>query len=387
MTEGGETAFLVNSRNVETETVRKPSDAPSIPTLCCGSNFDYRFKFLGYGLEPEFVYQMNLGTGLLHMFNAVAVLIVWQTTVPDGTPADLEDTVGPYLPAICFNQSALGSGMPPFNVVPETAVTARTYLLVTILLFFMLSAGFQLSAGWSKSEYCDRLCKNSVNDRRYIEYSISASLMMVAIACSLFVFDMYTHILVFTCTMLCMMLGLVSDYLRVLARNMTKLLQQYPGGGPTDTRFHRPAPTNPAHGQQDEQSHVGGANDSSREVLELCILHTGQLKWFTHGLSWVAMLMPYMCFMVSYLRSTLRLWWVCGDYPDDVEPTPALVHAVVITQFLLFACFGVVQVLQFMPSQASDKVIGVYTEFRFIVLSIVSKTLLGWLVVASAMIL
>ena len=114
-------------------------------------------------------------------------------------------------------------------------------------------------------------------------------------------------------------------------------------------------------------------------------MDTGRLKWFTHGLSWVAIFMPYICFMVSYFRSVLRLWWVCGEVDVDADPIPGAVHAVVSIQFTLFMLFGLVQLMQFTREKAvTDAQVGIATEFRFIMLSIVSKTLLGWLVVGNA---
>jgi len=428
----------------------------SEPTTCLGCPFDYRFKVLGYGLTPAFVHALNCWTGVLHTANAVFVLIVWIATQPDpAIPAlGLEETVGPYLPALCFNQSAVSEGgPPPFSVVPETAADPKTYLLMIILLFFLLSAGFQLFDGmYDREAYYSRLINNDVNALRYIEYSMSASLMMIGIACSLFVFDLYTHVLVFTCTMLCMMLGLVSDSLRFLACTMTKLLEeqhnetsepQRPSraGKAMDRKLpHRHHMSRGGSGggamgvsvvelPEDDDSMVdlishghnavdlighghnavalrrhdgsvfgdGDANSAGKdgkdgkdgkshiETLHQCILDTEKLKWLTHCLSWVAIAMPYICFMISYFRSVLRLWWVCGEVDVDVESVPGEVHAVVSTQVTLFMLFGLVQVMQFTREKAvTDAEVGIATEFRFIMLSIISKTLLGWLVVANA---
>ena len=408
---------VVESPGRDSKLLHGHPHAAEVTPTCFG--FDYRFGILGYGLTPVFVHTLNCWTGVLHTVNAAGVLIVWISTQPDpAAPAlNLTDSgAGPYLPALCFDPSARSEGgPPPFSVVPETAVTPKTYLLVIILLFFLLSAGFQLFDGVDKAAYYRRLNTNDVNALRYIEYSLSASLMMVGIACSLFVFDLYTHLLVFTCTMLCMLLGLVSDFLRVLSGTLTTLLKEL-YDAPVDPRAeYNDAACLPSwlaccsvaqetdRPQQQQQQPPDGNNPSGsggnfqkipsqlqagehhKMLLQHCVQHTVKLKWFTHSLSWVAISMPYICFMVSYFRSVLRLWWVCDEVDVDVDPVPGEVHAVVLTQFTLFMLFGLVQVMQFTPDKAvTVPEVGIATEFRFIMLSIVSKTLLGWLVVGNA---
>ena len=144
------------------------------------------------------------------------------------------------------------------------------------------------------------------------------------------------------------------------------------------------------------------------------------LKWFAHGLGWIAILAPYGVFFGSYFRTVLRSAACLQNLPPDTEAVPWWVHVIIIFQFALFSSFGLVQWLQFrdspktpldkemfrpvtpeemypgdVPNYNNDpeaylavaeryeqqtRKIGITTERRFITLSIIAKTLLGWLI-------
>jgi hypothetical protein len=358
------------------------------------------WMLLGFSPSPESVYVLNACTFWMHAANLFIVSLVVTNLAPKLNTHELDDTVGPYFPAVCFDRDELSEGRPPFQIEQETFADPRTYLLALVYIFFGLSVFFQMVAGASKAEYIERLQKNGVNEWRYLEYSLSASVMMVAIACSLMIYDGFTHILVFLCTMLCMMLGLVSDYLRYLGGTMLSLqaehAKQRRSQNTAQPAGPRPAPAGVASsGDSDEarQDDPEALKTSRRCIRDICYL-----KWATHALSWVALFVPYLfVFMVSYIRSSAGLW-KCSETAEeqkaraaitgedvDTAVTPALVHVVIVSQFLLYACFGLVQLRQFC-SGAEPRVVGTQTEYRFVVLSLVSKTLLGWLIVASAII-
>lgn len=370
------------------------------------------WMLLGFSPSPESVYVLNGCTFLMHAANIFILSMVVTNSAPKLNTHELDDTVGPYFPAVCFDRDELSAGRPPFQIEQETFADTRTYLLALVYIFFGLSVFFQMAASFPKAEYIKRLQKNGVNEWRYLEYSLSASVMMVAIACSLMIYDGFIHILVFICTMLCMMLGLVSDYLRCLGGTMVSLQAEHAKQrGPENTTpapEMKPAPAGCLGRVGAAMMQCVASSDDSYQVREddpdalktskRCIRDIRYLKWLTHALSWVALFVPYLfVFMVSYIRSSAGLW-KCSETAEeqkeraaitgedvDTAVTPALVHVVIVSQFLLYACFGAVQLRQFCSREKPD-VVGTQTEYRFVLLSLVSKTLLGWLIVASAII-
>jgi hypothetical protein len=154
------------------------------------------------------------------------------------------------------------------------------------------------------------------------------------------------------------------------------------------------------------------------------------LQWMTHCMGWFSMLTPYIFVLaIAYFRTVLG-HGTCGhtdaiDVPR--ERTPEFVHVIVIIQFILFNSFGFVQLSQFWSDPedkysnqaeydnmmdriqsenlrqpliqnvieqrmkrmvyADNKRIGVNTERRFVLLSLIAKTLLGWVIAANLLFL
>jgi hypothetical protein len=261
------------------------------------------------------------------------------------------DGITVYLPSVCFSRGGDNGGQPDFEVLPEAFIDLEIYLAVLVIIFFVLSFVFQFVPGLFRESYKKRVENNGVNKWRYIEYSLSASVMMVAIACVLTIYDFFTHILVFTCTFLCMHLGLVADFLRYLEVSIGKIL---------------------TYNTDDD--------GSIKEFKDL--LHG--LKWFVHALSWVAVFVPYIAVLfVSYSFTVFTEWDCLSGLPEDTVKVPDFVHAIVLSQFALFSVFGVVQIIQFCSNTDTvlkTKRVGIRTEFTFIILSLIAKTLLGWLI-------
>jgi hypothetical protein len=343
------------------------------------------YIFLGeiFGVSTTFetLYYYNFFTAFLHALSAILIFALSVNikqevgTVEQCSTRNFTTTVGPYLPAACWGD-VRNNTRPSFNIQPEQEFDLKVYYAVLITTFFSLSAIFQAGQGISYEDYKHRVETNDVNYLRYIEYSLSASFMMVAISCSLMIYDIYSHVLVFTCTMICMLIGLVSDFLRMTAR---QIREQEPQGG----------------------------------FWDLCLRDLEHLKWFTHGLGWVAIMVPYcFVFAISYLRAILRSSDCLQKLDDTAEPVPGFVHLIIISQFALFSSFGLVQLFQFRdypfyyktvtPDHMAGSVqiptpypinstgykegvkrIGMAAEHRFITLSAIAKTLLGWLIAAN----
>jgi len=311
----------------------------------------------------ETIYTLNIVAATVHAVSGFVVFgrafYMQPMTLPSGYETVGNQAIGPYLPAVCF-RSRGSNGIPPlFFVEPQLTWDLKVYTAVLVTMFFLLSAGFQAFQAINKDAYRQRVESNGTNFLRYIEYSFSASVMMVCVATTLMIFDLFTHMLIFTCTFTCMLLGLLADCLRTNARQLQSVLRDHP----------------------------------TITIIINTVDELNELKWKTHYLSWATFLKPYvLVYGVSYFRTVYRAWDCLDGLPTNEPTTPVWVHVVVVSQFVLFSCFGVVQYLQFnaIPDTISikslhqeledDKRIGTTTEFSFIFLSLTAKSILGWLV-------
>ena len=324
------------------------------------------------------LYWLNICTATVHLISGVSIMIV--ASQMDPVPESVSSSMSsPYLPAVCYERRPPGGGRPSFSTVPESVADARQYITNLVIAFFCLSAAFQYAQSWNKEEYRTRVVTNAVNELRYIEYSLSASVMMILIACVVGVYDVFTHILVFTCTFLCMMLGLVSDYIRVLTENLKKLEVSSMSTQPTESI--RLLQENGFVNQ--EYGRVATPPTYGKELIGKCIKHGRKLMWATHSMGWVAIIVPYLAvFMVAYYNTATKNW-DCLDKTDPALPdVPGFVTAIIIVQCFLFSVFGAVQTRQFLNSITDGydaESVGTRTEIIFIILSLAAKSILGWI--------
>jgi hypothetical protein len=326
--------------------------------------------------RSDTIYYLNIFTATIHLISGVTIRIIADQLDPTPPIVPRDNTATPYLPAVCFDLDD-DEGRPQFQIEPQSVAETRPYLTALVVTFFFLSAGFQYAQSWEKDKYIRRVTTNDVNILRYVEYSLSASVMMVLIACAVSVYDVFTHILIFTCTFLCMMLGLVADFIRVLRRTMHSVLE-------------------PDDGEQDEKDgqesqvffgpELSRLSTDQRDHLTECIRDGGRLMWGLHFMGWVAIMVPYLAvFMVAYFNTGYRGWECLEKVGDDVEMVPWPITLIIISQFFLFSSFGVVQLVQFYASWRDGprtaeyrEKIGINTEMAFIILSLTAKSLLGW---------
>jgi hypothetical protein len=315
------------------------------------------------------IYYLNLITATAHLISGVTILLIARGLDPSPESGSSMETISPYLPAVCFEAAREGGGRPEFNMQPESVVETRGYLTTLVVAFFYLSAGFQYAQSWEKDKYLTRVKSNDVNICRYVEYSLSASVMMVLIGMVVGVYDIFTHILVFTCTFLCMILGLVADFLRVMHGNMKEA--------------NRNQRSNTGLAQEETKKLIDGYPNPDSTHIEECIKHTELLMWGVHFLGWIAIMVPYLAvFMVAYFRTANRSWECLQDLGPEAPDIPWFVTPIILSQFLLFSVFGIVQTVQFYKSGKEHpevEKIGIYTELAFILLSLIAKSVLGWL--------
>jgi uncharacterized membrane protein len=330
----------------------------------------------------EKLYYLNVFTATVHLISGSYISFRASTLEPIPASASKNST-GPYLPAVCFDPPE-GRGRPRFYIEPEPVAEYREYITTLVVMFFMLSAFFQYAQCLSKKAYRNRIESNGVNELRYVEYCISASVMMILIACVVGIFDVFTHILIFTLSFLCMILGLIADFVRKLTETMNEVRESLVD----TTSENSSSPT-------DVFANVSITGSSSEATVQLlnrtsglddCIKHGGFIMWGLHFLGWVAILVPYFAvFFVAYFTSVNKNWECLDKNDPDLPDVPQWVTYIIFGQFFLFSVFGVVQTVQFYQSRnvkTNKKSVGIGTELAFILLSLLSKSILGWIAAA-----
>jgi hypothetical protein len=221
--------------------------------------------------------------------------------------------------------------------------------------FFFLSAFFQFLAVMIPRS----LVPNAVI--RFVEYSISASIMIVAIGLQLGIFHAQVLLLLAALTWTTMICGIVAEMLlpEMLLPEML-LPNKY-----TEALFLR--------GQL--QTHVDTKTiqnlhteiDSIRRFLRRALRRANRVAWLAHAIGWVTQMSVFFVLLQQFH----------GGQNCSPRAAPAFVWAIVYGELALFSSFGFVQLLQLSRSISAKKAEMIYT-----VLSFVSKTLLGWLVYA-----
>jgi Heliorhodopsin len=249
------------------------------------------------------------------------------------------------------------------NRMSESMGFERLYIIAFLLIvFFFLSAMFQFMSIMSENHQ-NNILQNKPQWFRYMEYSLSASCMMVAIFISFGMLDSYLHICVFTLTFLCMVIGLAADTVRYL----------------TDT--------------------TGNTTDS---IQEPTLMKFRLVALRLHYIGWVPILIVWGILWVVVFDMAHGTFWELCENKIQGGKLPDFVWIVVIGEFLLFTVFGYVQLVQFgkqfdinwykienlklvkntsflhTKSTYDPATTGLATERSFVILSLVAKSLLGW---------
>ena len=220
-----------------------------------------------------------------------------------------------------------------FLVNPRaSAPTFTLSLLALIFAFHLLSALFQAYAGCRRNTYVTNILDRGVNPLRFVEYAVSATIMLVCIALVSGIDEYYAILAVAALTFVTMVLGLLAELLF-------------------------------------------DDNRSDRKLQ--------QLGWVAHFTGWVTML-------AAYAGVILKQYFFSIQKSD--EGPPDWVTAVIFSVFGLYNIFGITQFIQLwykypLCGKPSKTVCGtpinVFTEMMYVTNSLVSKTLLGWMILAN----
>lgn len=144
-------------------------------------------------ITPNKLRKLNIIAGSLHLVQAVLVLVLSKSFA---LPIS-----GNYLK---FDEATQ-------SLVPATTFLFDLSLPALIALFFGLSAFFHfLIATTYQKTYVSEL-KQGINRMRWIEYSISASVMMVAISLLVGIYDASSLVMIFSLAAIMNLMGLVME--------------------------------------------------------------------------------------------------------------------------------------------------------------------------------
>lgn len=227
-------------------------------------------------------------------------------------------------------------------------------LLYLVCIFFVLSFGFQLAVmipcrggyqkiftgkedddvpfEWAddKTKWLERMLY--FNWLRFVEYSISGSLVLLIVGMISGILDIELLACIFVLSAACMIFGLVAEWsLRIYV-----VLK---------------------HSEQDMEG-------TTKHVI---MRQLTMSFWLAHILAWICIMVPWYIIIQHYMG-----WFnQCGS-PEGTSQPPDFVKAIVWLQVILFTSFGVVQVMQwFYPHKRR------VAEIIYISLSFIAKGLLG----------
>ena len=313
---------------------------------------------------------LNAAAALFHAIQAIVVLglVSWLNTQP--APSNkigvfpLVKTVSIWHKkpegAVGTEYSESGMVSAEFYVEFKRISSGELDVRYVIVAFFTLSAVFQVIGGYILGGvWGSRL--------RFIEYSFSASIMIIAIAVESGIRELYTLAMMFVLIWVTMMLGLLADFINAVTVVVDKQVEWDP-----------------------------------------LLYVMGPRVWLIpHIAAWVTCLAAYGPILDVFIQ---------GSSKSDVQ-APGFVHVIVFLQFALFSIFGLVQMyslvrrtslitdtlrsggkkysavladdagatMQFQPESniyrdLSD--LNDFVEKAYITLSFVAKTLLSWLILS-----
>lgn len=137
--------------------------------------------------------KLNLIAGVLHFVQGCLVIVLSKSlAIP---------VSGDYL---YFNETSQA-------LEPTTTDLFTVQLPLLIALFFFLSAFFHIMIATVYNDRYNSDLKNGINKARWIEYSISASVMMVAISMLVGIYDLMSLLMLFSLTAIMNLMGLVME--------------------------------------------------------------------------------------------------------------------------------------------------------------------------------
>lgn len=294
------------------------------------------------GSAPTF-WSVNWAAATLHFLNALVTLLLWSVDADKDNTYSLSETAAPW--SNISGTHNCTDGLPenaiyPFQVSDDyciyriSNITSNLSLWWLVIAFHFLSFCFQALAmtEWNlplcgsrciRENYVNEVDDYGTNAMRMIEYSISATLMQIAIALVLGIWSRLVIIGIAFLTVVTMLLGLIAEQLRYDRKDMAWT------------------------------AHFTG--------------------WFSMGGVWVILGRQFL-YTLEVSESTA-----------SIQP-PTFVYVVVIVIAVLYSGFGLIQFCQLYYSPTvNSPAFNRKVEMAYTLNSLTSKTFLGWIIFANAL--
>ena len=293
-------------------------------------------KLFPCGAAPTF-WSVNWSAALLHLVNTIATLLLWVGSDGRDQVFKLTENYAPWVPptnGTCPENAFKVSD--EWCVAKENKATTDLSLWWLIIAFHFLSFVFQTvaMAEWDfnicgfkihRGSYVTEVLEEGTNSLRMIEYSISATLMQISIALILGVWDRLTIIGIAFLTVVTMLQGLVAEKIKYTDLDMA---------------------------------------------------------WVSHLSGWVSMGGVWLIIGRQFLFTIEN---------SGANLPPTFVYAIVGTIGILYTGFAFVQFVDLCitgkdKTTVKAKARHAKIEMTYCVLSLVSKTFLGWIIFANALV-
>ena len=348
----------------------------------------------------------NVIAALAHLANAVASFFTASEIGRNNTYPVFQDyALWQQKSDYCSNDTgAIGytqTGMSnEFVILPtESKQTSELSLFWLIIGFHMLSFGFQISlnTNYFRDWYVEGVLERGVNPMRFLEYSISASLMVVCLALISNILSLYALLGLGIMTAATQLFGLLAECLfsdEYLAADSI-VLEDY-GGGPLVARAtfrdSEVATRRPVKPDKPDKPTEHPLAKSLR-----------RLGWAAHFSGWVTMLGGYIGILLN------QFFFSRSQSSSDGVSAPAWVDALIIVIAVLYNVFGFIQLFQLCAKdpylnsvtgkrsgcpcvsngESGDgrrmKVCGMSlnegVEFCYVLNSLATKSVLGWVII------
>jgi hypothetical protein len=298
---------------------------------------------------------LNGATAGLHFVWAFVLIILWGVNKNDD--GDRNDLVYPLYSS--FSAWTDATANPPATIEGSSCSLPKALLIgdrmaVTpgwkdsgmelslhwlVVIFFLISGSFQMLTAVVNGYV-------SSPTIRFIEYSWSASVMIVAIALQLGIMHVHTLILLAALVWATMMCGLACEKTRATWKKLDNIMKI------AESK------------KNDAQSALIEQKDEIKLKGELT-----NVIWLTHTIGWAMLSVTFFVLLSTFHGSQKSC--------DSPDAAPNFVWAIVYGELFMFAFFGFVQMLQIFDVLNEEM-----ADMAYIVLSFTSKTLLGWLVYA-----
>ena len=300
-----------------------------------------------------------------------------------------------------------------FVILPtESAKTSELSLIWLIIGFHLLSFVFQivLNTDYFRDWYVQNVLKNGVNPLRFVEYSISASLMLICLALISNILSLYALIGLGIMTAATQLFGLLAECLfsdEYLSTSTGYVEQEkVPLFGRASFRDSEIAIATQKPGKPEKlvRKPEKPERRSKRHPLASSVRRLG---WIAHFSGWVTMLGGYGGILLNQYA-----WGLEQNNANGVGPPP-WVNALIITIALLYNVFGFLQLFQLCAKdpylnsvtggrstcqcvsnggsgdgsriRVCGKSLNEAVELIFVLNSLSTKSVLGWVIIGQLM--